>query len=55
MNGVFNPEKIKLIVGLGNPGSDYKDTYHNAGFMAIDYLSGNAPDSDWRRSKKSHI
>ena len=52
MNGVFNPEKIKLIVGLGNPGSDYKDTYHNAGFMAIDYLSGNAPDSDWRRSKK---
>lgn len=30
---------MKLIVGLGNHGDKYKFTRHNAGFMALDYIS----------------
>ncbi|HEM9623521.1 TPA: aminoacyl-tRNA hydrolase [Streptococcus agalactiae] len=32
---------VKMIVGLGNPGSKYNDTKHNIGFMAIDRIVKN--------------
>jgi PTH1 family peptidyl-tRNA hydrolase len=31
--------KRRLVVGLGNPGAEYKNTRHNIGFMAVDRIA----------------
>ena len=42
---------IKLIVGLGNPGTEYEDTRHNAGFWLLDELARKW-QARWQDDKK---
>ena len=42
---------MKIIVGLGNPGEKYKNTRHNAGFMAVDAMAEKY-NSAWKFNKK---
>ena len=44
---------VELIVGLGNPGKEYQDTRHNAGFWFVDALA-RQQGASFKSEKKFH-
>ena len=44
-----------LVVGLGNPGSEYASTRHNIGFMAVDALVRRHSFSPWKAKFQGEI
>ncbi len=41
-----------LLVGLGNPGTQYANTRHNTGFRALDVLSEAFAEGEWQEKQK---
>jgi len=39
---------MKLIIGLGNPGEEYRNSRHNLGFRIVEQMTG----GKWRNDKK---
>lgn len=49
------PVSTKLIIGLGNPGSEYEATRHNIGFMAVDALAEKYHCGAWKKKFKGLV
>ena len=45
---------MKVIVGLGNPGTKYQWTRHNAGFLILDLLASELK-LEWQLNKDSFL
>lgn len=46
---------MKIIAGLGNPGSEYARTKHNVGWMLVDALAERLGAGDWRQHEKGLV
>lgn len=46
---------MKMVVGLGNPGSEYEKTKHNVGFMVIDEIADTVSHTPWREDFQAKI
>lgn len=44
-----------MVAGLGNPGEEYAETRHNAGFRAIDELARQAGVSYWKNQLGAEV
>ena len=49
------PLKIRVVAGLGNPGEEYAETRHNAGFKAIDELARQAGVTYWKNQAGAEV
>lgn len=48
-------QTARIVVGLGNPGDEYENTRHNAGFMVVDALAENLRVTYWRGEAGSRV
>lgn len=44
---------MKLVIGLGNIGNEYKNTRHNAGFLAVDAVAASM-NASWKNDNALH-
>lgn len=51
----FKGSRIRVILGIGNPGEEYEMTYHNAGLLFSRFLLQSFSKKDWREREGARV
>ncbi len=51
---IIKINNMTILIGLGNPGEQYKNTRHNVGFMIVDYFAKKYNFPEFKLQKKSN-
>lgn len=50
-----SPSAIRLILGIGNPGPEFRNTYHNVGLLALEVCAAGDRAGEFRNPSRKHF
>lgn len=51
----FKGSRVRVILGIGNPGEEYEHTYHNAGLLFVQFLFRSVPKGSFKEYEGANV
>ncbi|MDO8752158.1 MAG: aminoacyl-tRNA hydrolase [Candidatus Wolfebacteria bacterium] len=51
----FKGSRVRVILGIGNPGEEYEHTYHNAGLLFVQFFLRSVPKGSFKEREGADV